>query len=179
MAKWGIINIDPWLKDYEGDINLRMDRYKEQKERLLGVDGKLIDFANAHKYYGFHKTKTGWIYREWAPNADGLYLIGDFNNWDRHSHPMRRINNEDWEIEIKGIRNLPHGSRVKVLVDANGKISDRIPLYATRVEMDENLDYAGIIQNPRKKFKWEDESFKINRDKLLIYEAHINFFLGF
>lgn len=173
MAKWKILDIDPWLKDYENDINLRMDRYKEQKNRLLGEDGKLIDFANAYKYYGFHKTKTGWIYREWAPNADGLYLIGDFNGWDRHAHPLKKINDEDWEIEIKGIRNLPHKSRVKVLVDANGKISDRIPLFATRVERNEDLDYAGVIENPRKKYVWEDESFTTKKDNLLIYEAHI------
>ena len=173
MAKWEILNIDPWLKDYENDINLRMESYERQKEKLLGDGKKLTEFANAHNYYGFHKTKTGWIYREWAPNADGLYLIGDFNGWDRHSHPLRKINDEDWEIEIKGIRTLPHKSRIKVLVDANGAIRDRIPLYATRVERNEDLDYAALIQNPRKKFKWEDEGFKIHKDDLLIYEAHI------
>ncbi|MDO5047569.1 MAG: alpha-amylase family glycosyl hydrolase [Anaerococcus sp.] len=173
MAKWEILNIDPWLKDYEDDINLRMEGLKKQKERLLPDGKSLKEFANAHNYYGFHKTKTGWIYREWAPNADGLYLIGDFNGWDRHSHPLTKINDEDWEIKIKGIRSLPHGSRVKVLVDANGSIKDRIPLYARRVDRDSKLDFAGIIQNPRKKFIWEDEDFKIKKEDLLIYEAHI------
>lgn len=173
MAKWEILNIDPWLKDYENDINLRMESYERQKEKLLGDGKRLTEFANAHNYYGFHKTKTGWIYREWAPNADGLYLIGDFNGWDRRSHPLTKINDEDWEIEIKGIRTLPHKSRIKVLVDANGAIRDRIPLYATRVERNEDLDYAALIQNPRKKFKWEDDDFKIQKDDLLIYEAHI------
>ena len=173
MAKWEILNIDPWLKDYENDINLRMESFEKQREKLLGDGKKLTDFANAHNYYGFHKTKTGWVYREWAPHAEGLYLIGDFNNWDRHSHPLRKINDEDWEIEIKGIRTLAHKSRVKVLVDANGAISDRIPIYATRVERNEDLDYAAIIQNPRKKFSWEDDNFKIQKDNLLIYEAHI------
>lgn len=173
MAKWEILNIDPWLKDYENDINLRMESYERQKEKLLGNGKRLTEFANAHNYYGFHKTKTGWVYREWAPNADGLYLIGDFNGWDRHSHPLRKVNDEDWEIEIKGIRTLPHKSRIKVLVDANGAIRDRIPLYATRVERNEDLDYAALIQNPRKKFKWEDEDFKIQKDDLLIYESHI------
>lgn len=173
MAKWEILNIDPWLKDYEDDINLRMDEFKKQKKRLVDKGKDLKEFANAHNYYGFHKTKTGWIYREWAPKADGLYLIGDFNNWDRHSHPLTKINDEDWEINIKGIRTLPHGSRVKVLVDANNKIQDRIPLYARRVDRDENNDFAAIIQNPRRKFKWEDDGFKIQKEDLLIYEAHI------
>ena len=173
MKDWKIFEIDPWIKDYKNDIDLRMEEYKKQKNRLLKKGEKLKDFANAHNYYGFHKTKTGWIYREWAPNAKGLYLIGDFNNWDRHSHPLKRINDGDWEIFIKGIRTIPHKSRVKVMVDYGEKLQDRIPLFARRVERDENQDFSAIIENPRKKFKWTDHKFKIKKDNLLIYEAHI------
>ena len=173
MKDWKILEIDPWIKDYKNDINLRMDEYEKQKARLLKKGEKLKDFANAHNYYGFHKVKTGWIYREWAPNAKGLYLIGDFNNWDRHSHPLKKINDGDWEIFIKGIRTIPHKSRVKVMVDYGESFQDRIPLFARRVERDKNLDFSAIIENPRKKFKWTDDKFKIKKHDLLIYEAHI------
>ena len=173
MAKWKILEIDPWLKDYENDINLRMNEFDKEKNRILNNGQTLKDFANAHQYYGFHKVKNGWIYREWAPNAQSLYLIGDFNNWNRHSHPLKKINDGDWEIFIKGIRTLGHKSRIKVLVEANGKIKDRIPLYATRVERNENLDFAAIIENPRKNFSWTDENFKIKKENILLYEAHI------
>lgn len=173
MKDWKILGIDPWIKDYKKDIDLRMEEYKKQKSRLLKKGQKLIDFANAHNYYGIHKTKTGWVYREWAPNAKGLYLIGDFNNWDRLSHPLEKINDEDWEIKIKGIRKIPHKSRIKVRVDYGDFAQDRIPLFARRVERDENLDFSAIVLNPRKKFKWTDENFKIQKDDLLIYEAHI------
>ena len=173
MKDWKILEIDPWIKDYKNDINLRMDEYKKQKDRLLKKGEKLKDFSNAHNYYGFHKVKTGWIYREWAPNAKGLYLIGDFNNWDRHSHPLKKINDGDWEIFIKGIRTIPHKSRVKVMVDYRESFQDRIPLFARRVERDKNLDFSAIIENPRKKFKWTDDKFKIKKHDLLIYEAHI------
>lgn len=173
MKDWKILEIDPWIKDYKNDINLRMDEYKKQKDRLLKKGEKLKDFSNAHNYYGFHKVKTGWIYREWAPNAKGLYLIGDFNNWDRHSHPLKKINDGDWEIFIKGIRTIPHKSRVKVMVDYGESFQDRIPLFARRVERDKNLDFSAIIENPRKKFKWTDDKFKIKKQDLLIYEAHI------
>ena len=149
-----------------------MEEFKKQKQRLVG-NSSLLDYANGHKYYGIHKVKGGWIYREWAPNAKGLYLIGDFNDWDRHAHPLTKINDEDWEIFIKGIRTIPHKSRLKVVVDDGSSIKDRIPLYATRVERDENLDYAAILENPRKKFKWTDEDFNTKKDNLLIYEAHI------
>lgn len=172
MADWKIFEIDPWIKDYKKDIDLRMSEYKKQKKRLVG-NSSLKDYANGHKYYGMHKVKGGWIYREWAPAAKGLYLIGDFNNWDRHSHPLKKINDEDWEIFVKGIRTIPHKSRYKVMVDDGHSIKDRIPLYATRVERDENLDFAAILENPRKKFTWTDQDFKIKKDDILIYEAHI------
>ncbi len=178
MAKWEILQIDPWIKDYENDINLRMDEYDKRKSSLIGPNESLSDFANAHHYYGFHKVKDGWIYREWAPHADGLYLIGDFNGWDRHSHPLKKINDEDWEIFVKGIRAIPHGSRLKVLVDTNGALSDRIPLFATRVERDENFDFAAVMQNPRRKFEWTDDNFEIKHDDLLIYESHIGMSSG-
>lgn len=173
MKDWKILEIDPWIKDYKNDIDLRMEEYKKQKNRLLKKGEKLKDFANAHNYYGFHKTKTGWIYREWAPNAKGLYLVGDFNNWDRHSHPLKKINDGDWEIFIKGIRTIPHKSRLKVMVDYGDSLQDRIPLFARRVERDENHDFSAILENPRKKFEWTDDKFKIKKDDLLIYEAHI------
>ncbi|EEB36880.1 alpha amylase, catalytic domain protein [Anaerococcus hydrogenalis DSM 7454] len=173
MKDWKILEIDPWIKDYKNDIDLRMEEYKKQKNRLLKKGEKLKDFANAHNYYGFHKTKTGWIYREWAPNAKGLYLVGDFNNWDRHSHPLKKINDSDWEIFIKGIRTIPHKSRLKVMVDYGDSFQDRIPLFARRVERDENHDFSAILENPRKKFEWTDDKFKIKKDDLLIYEAHI------
>ncbi|MDY3005560.1 alpha-amylase family glycosyl hydrolase [Anaerococcus porci] len=173
MKDWKILEIDPWIKDYKSDIDLRMEEFKKQKSKLLKKGEKLKDFANAHNYYGIHKTRTGWVYREWAPNAKGLYLIGDFNNWDRYSHPLEKINNEDWEINIKGIRTIPHKSRIKVMIDYGDRTQDRIPLYARRVERDENLDFSAVVLNPRKKFEWTDEKFKTKKDNLLIYETHI------
>lgn len=64
MARWEILDIDPYLSDYENDINLRMERLKEQKDKVLAGGKSLKEFANAHNYYGLHKVKGGWIYRE-------------------------------------------------------------------------------------------------------------------
>ena len=62
MAKWEILNIDPWLKDYENDINLRMESYERQKEKLLGDGKRLTEFANAHNYTAFTRQKlAGYI----------------------------------------------------------------------------------------------------------------------
>ena len=176
--KWKILEIDPLLKKYyEDDINLRMDNYEKKKKELLKGKKRISDFANGHNYYGFIKVKTGWYYREWAPNADRLYLMGDFNDWNRRSHPLKKNENGDWEIFIKGIRSLPHESFVKVVVVANGVEKDRIPLYANRViqvqNPDGSYDFKAQIYNPRK-FNWKDQGYKKKKiDIPLIYETHV------
>ena len=55
MAKtYKILERDPYLADFSGDIELRMNRYRETKKRLLGKEKKISSFANGNLYYGFH-----------------------------------------------------------------------------------------------------------------------------
>ena len=172
-----IFEYDPSLRAVEGDVIARTERYLNKKKELLGKGMKLSDFANGHHYYGFHKTKTGWIYREWAPAAREMHLVGDFNGWDRLAHPMTKIDEGGtWELEIKGVRTLPHLSRVKVAVtDQNGNTQDRIPLYATYVKQDKETNgFNALIWNPRKTFEWTDEKFRPARNvPPIIYESHV------
>ena len=78
-TKLKILEMDPYLAPFEGDLNERMKRYRRRKRELLAPGQTLTEFASGHLYYGLHKTKTGWVYREWAPGAKEMHLIGDFN----------------------------------------------------------------------------------------------------
>ena len=173
--KLNIILDDPSLEPFEGDLNDRVKRFKDRKKQLLAPGQKLSDFANGHHYYGFHKVKGGWVYREWAPNASAMHLVGDFNGWDHESHPMKPVGDGNWEIEIPGVRTLAHESRVKVAVTANGQTQDRIPLYANYVKQDkETHSFNACIWNPRKAFTWTDEKFRAKKNvPPIIYEAHV------
>ncbi len=171
-----IILDDPYLAAHEEDLMERMKRYRSTKRRLLAKGQTLSDFANAHLFYGFHKTQTGWVYREWAPAAKALHLIGDFNDWNRESHPLKSIGNGDWEIEIKGRRTLAHMSRVKVVVTTqDGRVQDRIPLFATYVCQDKQTHgFNAVIYAPRKAFEWTDAAFRPQRNvPPIIYESHV------
>ena len=56
-----------------------------------------------YNYYGLHKVNGKWVFREWAPNATNIYLIGDFNNWERsEDYQCRRIEDTagDWELVL-------------------------------------------------------------------------------
>ncbi len=168
-----ILELNPQLRPFEGDIHLRMDLYHKTKARLLPNDGKLIDFANAHLYFGIHHENGHWVYREWAPNAHQLYLTGDFNDWHWLDHPMNRLDGGVWELVLDGDNALWDGCKIKTIVDANGQRNDRIPLYARRVVQDKttNLWCAEIVDD-QKIFPWTDQDFK-GSQTLYIYETHV------
>ena len=56
-----ITKLDPNLKPFEGDIEMRMRNYKDKKASLVGAEGSLANFANGHLYYGFHQENGGWV----------------------------------------------------------------------------------------------------------------------
>lgn len=167
-----VLELNPQLKPFQSDIDLRMDNYRKTKERLLSAQGELKDFANGHRYFGIHRTKKGWVYREWAPSAHQLYFTGDFNDWNLTSHPMKK-NGGEWEIELPGENALWEGCKVKTVVDANWERTEHIPLYARRVVQDEKtLKWCAEVEDERKEFPWTDGDFE-PADSLYIYEAHV------
>ena len=168
-----ILEHNPQLRPFWGDIELRMKLYRDTKNRLLPNGGTLKDFANAHEYFGFHHVDGGWVYREWAPNAHQLYLEGEFNNWNQTSHPLKRLDNGNWEIFLKGDNALWDGCKVKTVVDANMTRTEHIPLYARRVVQDpKTITWCAEVVDNWKTYKWTDQDFK-GADSLYIYEAHV------
>jgi len=168
-----ILQIDPYLKPFEKDIELRMSSYKNMKKALLGKDRKLEDLANGYKYFGFHRTETGWVYREWAPAAEAMFLTGDFNNWDVYACPMKKLTGGVFEVELEGKDALQPGQKVQAVVIYQGQTLRRIPLYATRVVQDPNTRlFCAEIEDTFAAFPWTDEGFKPQTPPL-IYECHI------
>ena len=156
-----ILQIDPYLKPFEKDIELRMSSYKNMKKALLGKDRKLEDLANGYKYFGFHRTETGWVYREWAPAAEAMFLTGDFNNWDVYACPMKKLTGGVFEVELEGKDALQPGQKVQAVVIYQGQTLRRIPLYATRVVQDPNTRlFCAEIEDTFAAFPWTDEGFK-------------------
>ena len=85
-----VIELNPQLEPFAGDIDFRMFNYHNTKHRLMPQGGSLKDFANAHEYFGIHHVEGGWVYREWAPSAYQLYLAGEFNDWNQTQYPLKK-----------------------------------------------------------------------------------------
>ncbi len=167
-----ILKKNPCLAPFEADLKLRMRNYREMKKRLTGEKGSLVDFASGHLYFGFHRTADGWVYREWAPAAEAMYLTGDFCNWERHAHPMEKKENGVFEVFLPGADALKEGQRVMAIVVHNGTELDRIPLYATRVVQDFSTYEWNAVIHEMEDFPWTDQKFK-PKGRPFIYECHI------
>lgn len=168
-----LLELNPQLAPYSGDIDLRMFLYRATKARILGEGQTLNDFANAHNFFGFHRVDGGWVYREWAPSAYQLYLEGDFNGWNQTSHPLTPIGNGNWEIRLEGDNALWDGCKVKTVVDSNMTRTEHIPLYARRVVQDpKTITFCAEVVDDQKTFPWTDADFQ-GEKSLYIYEAHV------
>ena len=174
-APYQITEIDPWLAPHAGDIELRMNRFKEKRWQLVGEAASLENFANGYLFFGFHRTKSGWVFREWMPGADEVRLFGDFNGWDKDSHPLDRGENGVWEIALNGKDSLKDGQNVKLWVRHGEEWFARLPAYSTRVVMDdETKTLCTQVWDPEKAYPWTDAEFIAQKpDAPLIYEAHV------
>lgn len=175
-----IITEDSWLEPYVHDVHERYQRYLRARNEIEEAEGSLLNFAKGHHYYGinFDSEKNGWTYREWAPNAHHLFLTGDFNGWDRYSHPLERNSNGDWEIFLpyeKYEGTFVHGGKVKVHIQAGNGSHDRIPAFIRKVVQDTiTYDFSGQLWFPEP-FNWSDDNFSPAKssNRPLIYECHI------
>ncbi|MBN8217172.1 MAG: alpha amylase C-terminal domain-containing protein [Spirochaetes bacterium] len=171
---------DPWLEPHKGELARRIRAYDEALLQIQKEYGSLEDFALLHRELGIHwdAKKKGWWYREWAPSAWGLSLMGDFNGWNRESHPLARRDDGVWELFLPHAEyaaTFTHASRVKVHVNGQNGRRDRIPACITRVVQDpQTMDFSGQVWFPPQAYEWRDGAFTADgKEPLFIYEAHV------
>ena len=168
-----ILKTHPELLPFEGDLKLRMERYEAKRDQLLQKGSRTIsDFANAHRFYGFHEVDDGWFYREWAPAADAVYLCGDFNNWNWTATPLNKLANGNWEIFLPG-DTIRKGSRVITITEKDGNRTQHLPLYTRRAVQDSTTwSWCCEVWDEREEYPWTDADFSCS-EAPLIYEAHV------
>ena len=171
----GLVKNDPWLEPYEAAIVGRHEHalYK-LKELTNGGKQTLSDFASGYLYFGLHKTGNGWVFREWAPNATAIYMVGDFNSWtELPQYQLKAKKNGVWELTLPA-RAMKHGDLFKLRIHWNGGEGERIPAWANRVVQDDITKiFSAQVWSPEEEYKWRVKKFKPNTAPLLIYECHI------
>ena len=168
-----IFETDPYLAPYREAIEARHARIEGMRRHIAG-DGLLKDAVNNHMYYGLHKCADGsWVFREWAPNATKIYLIGDFNNWKRtDAYALKPLGGGNWELSLPSFF-LRHGELYKLFIEWPGGGGERLPSYTTRAVQDEvTKAFAAQVWDPDEKYVWK-HGHAGKRPHPMIYECHI------
>lgn len=113
---------------------------------------------------------NGTTFRVWAPNAQRVYVTGDFNNWRETANPLKHEGGGYWAVNV---RRAKAGDEYKYVI-VNGKQRlYRIDPYARQVT---NSVGNSVIHTPD--FDWGDSrEFHIAAwNELVIYELHIGTF---
>ncbi|NLK09053.1 MAG: 1,4-alpha-glucan branching protein GlgB [Firmicutes bacterium] len=109
----------------------------------------------------------------WAPHAQSVGVVGDFNEWNEVAHPMERVENSGiWALFIPG---LGEGTLYKYAVHANNGILLKADPYGFYAEVRPNT--ASIVYQIQG-YQWQDEKWQKTKtssyDKpMLIYEVHL------
>jgi 1,4-alpha-glucan branching enzyme len=166
---------DAYLSPYKETMRLRREHVSDAERRITNDGMDLMKFASAHEYFGLHFQGGKWIFREWAPNADRIVLVGDFTNWkEKTEFAMQRIGgNGTWEIQMPGDM-LHHGDLYKLRVYWGAGSGDRIPAYARRVVQDNTTKiFSAQVWAPDKQYKWKHPEPESAHEPPLIYESHV------
>ena len=130
----------------------------------------------AYRLFGVHADGNGALtFRVWAPDAECVHLVGDFNDWNISAALMECIREGVYEITLKDI---PLYSNYKYAVTRkDGSVYLMADPYAFHAET--NGGSASKVWFEKEPFKWEDEEYleqRHGRDSekspVNIYEVH-------
>ena len=167
-----LVQRDPYLKPYATHLERRSRKAVLKALELSDGAPLLSAQCNNHLYYGLHETEKGWVFRERAPHARQLFLMGEFSYWKvDERYALHPLGNGDWEIELP--RNfLHHGMLYKLWMVWQDGAGERLPAYARRVVQDEQTKiFSAQVWNPQP-FRWHHAT-PPRPAHPLIYEAHV------
>ncbi len=129
--------------------------------------------SNPHKIFGI----SGTLFSVWAPNAERVSIVGDFNLWNGRCHPMRvRGSSGIWELFIPELEGSHH-YKFEIRSKSNGNIFLKSDPYAKQLQLRPN---TAAITVPASQFDWNDETWIEKRrfcnwlhEPLSIYEVHL------
>ena len=160
---------DAWLEPHNQQI-IDLNNYITHKSDQI-LSGKSIeDFSLGHLFFGLHKTDTGWIFREWAPNATKITLLTERGDW-QEDEQLTRLDNGVWEIKLPASA-LKQGDKYKLHIYWKDGDGFRLPSYANYVVQEENNNFNAVAW--KSNYSWQHEAPKFNKNQpLFIYEAHV------
>ncbi|HPN69255.1 MAG TPA: alpha-amylase family glycosyl hydrolase, partial [Saprospiraceae bacterium] len=126
--------------------------------------------TNNHLELGASPNENGVYFRVWAPHADNVSVVGNFNDWNVDANEMVTEDGEFWSIQIE---NLKAGDEYKYAIKT--KSGDILHRNDPRAKLLTNSSGNSIVYQDN--FDWEDDHFQLPpMNELIIYEMHIGTF---
>ncbi|MFW5656171.1 MAG: alpha amylase C-terminal domain-containing protein [Bacteroidota bacterium] len=174
MQKPILVQNDPWLEPYQGVIQQRINKTNAVLNKITSTSGSLESFAMGHHYFGLHRMPGSWVFREWAPNATAIFLIGEFNDWqEQEAYQLQKISDENWEIELP-VDRIQHQKLYKLKIYWHGGSGERLPSYTKRVVQDpENNIFSAQVWQPESPYEWYHPKPVSRVEYPFIYESHV------
>ncbi len=141
---------------------------------LFGEGKHLRIYEKLGAHVTTHERKRGVAFAVWAPSANRVSVVGNFNGWDGGKHPMRNLGSSGvWELFIPG---LPAGELYKYEIKNGRRKFLKADPYAFMMEVPP--DTSSIVYKSRYTFRdrtWLAKRSKRQawREPLSIYEVHL------
>ena len=138
-----------------------------------GENFKTYELMGAHP--ATVNRKRGYVFRVWAPRAEWVSVIGEFNDWNDEAHIMERmIDGETFELFIPGLKQFD--SYKYCVKTSDGRKLYKADPYAFHAETP-----SATISNASKLFdlkgyKWLDKAYWDKRRNINIYRAPMNIY---
>lgn len=130
--------------------------------------------SHTYEYLGAHLAKGKTIFRVWAPHANTVSVVGDFNNWDRTLNPMHLLDNSGG-VWISEIENLKQFDTYKYSIeDGEGRIILKADPYGFHMETRPGT--ASKLYDIENCYEWHDEDYLKKQSEVKIYERPVNIY---
>ena len=126
--------------------------------------------SDLYKYLGSFIKRNSAVFRVWAPNAERVSVVGNFNNWDPSANPMERGTNGVFETEIKGVKDF---DTYKYAITNNGNTVLKSDPFARHFETAPS-NASKVYKD--KKHLWRDKDFILSQKAKNIYESPVNIY---
>ncbi|MBR4910069.1 MAG: 1,4-alpha-glucan branching protein GlgB [Clostridia bacterium] len=145
-------------------------------ERISEMEVNLRDFDrcvknNAYEYLGSFLCEGGAVFRVWAPGAESVSVVGDFNGWNSEANPMKRTDCGIWETFIPDIKNFDVYKYA--VCSAAGKVTLKSDPYARHFETSPS---NGSKVYASAGFEWSDGEWQSRTAGRNVYESPLNIY---
>ena len=166
------IEADGLLHRYKRVLEQHKRHADSLESRIVRECGSLENFACGHEFFGLHKEKDEWVFREYAPHAESIVLAGDFSNWrNDETFRLKPCGNGIWEGRFPGDA-IQHGMHYCMRVKHRNGGGERLPAFVRRAVQDEKtLRFTAQVWDVRNPYVFRYP--RPAKAAPLIYEAHI------